>query len=46
MTKRLDPAKWNIETTPARMKKHGDPLSGLFDEAVDVAALLDALMEA
>ena len=46
VTKRLDPAKWNIETTPARMKKHGDPLSGLFDEAVDVAALLDALMEA
>jgi bifunctional non-homologous end joining protein LigD len=43
VTNRLDPGKWNMQTTPARMKKHGNPLDGLFDEQADVGELLDAL---
>ena len=43
LTSRLDPAKWNLKTTPRRMGKHGDPLSGLLEARADVASLLDGL---
>ncbi len=45
VTRRLDPAKWTIATTPRRMKSRGDPLSGLLQESADVARLLDGLGE-
>jgi bifunctional non-homologous end joining protein LigD len=44
VTNRLDPRKWNIRTTPRRMKQSGDPLAGLLEEQADVGALLDALV--
>ena len=40
---RLDPAKWNIETTPRRLRRHGDPMRPVLDERADLVALLDAL---
>jgi bifunctional non-homologous end joining protein LigD len=43
VSKRLDPARWNIRTAPRQMKKSGDPLAGLLTETADVAALLDGL---
>jgi bifunctional non-homologous end joining protein LigD len=43
VTARLDPARWNIRTTPARMRKHGDPFAGVLGASVDVEALLAAL---
>jgi bifunctional non-homologous end joining protein LigD len=43
VTARLDPARWNIRTTPARMRKHGDPFAGVLGASVDVEALLGAL---
>jgi bifunctional non-homologous end joining protein LigD len=45
VTRRLDPARWNIQTTPRQMKRKGDPLAELLEEVADVAALLNALAE-
>jgi len=44
VTKRLDPARWNVKTTLARMAKNGNPMRGLLEEVADVPALLDALI--
>ncbi len=43
VTKRLDPARWNIRTTPKRMADSGDPMADLLEEAIDIAAVLEAL---
>jgi bifunctional non-homologous end joining protein LigD len=45
VTRRLDPARWNIRTTPRQMKRKGDPLAGLLRERADIARLLDGLGE-
>lgn len=45
VTKRLDPSRWNIRTTPRQIAQKGDPLRAVLDERADVAALLDALAE-
>ena len=45
VTSRLDPAKWNMRTTPRRMKQNGDPLRALMEERADVGVLLDALAQ-
>lgn len=44
VTKRLDPARWNIDTAVKKVAKDGDPMRGLLDEVADVHALLDALI--
>jgi DNA primase len=43
VTSRLDPIRFTIRTTPKRIRRDGDPLKGVFDERVDVDALLTAL---
>ena len=45
VTRRLDPSRWNIRTTPQRMKRSGDPLAGLLHESTDIEGLLDGLGE-
>ena len=42
---KLDPSRFNIKTTLARMKKAGDPNLGVLGDPVDVEALLGALAE-
>jgi bifunctional non-homologous end joining protein LigD len=42
---KLDPARWNVKTTPRRMASHGDPMAGLLAAQLDVDALLSALGE-
>jgi bifunctional non-homologous end joining protein LigD len=43
VTRRLDPARWNIETSLPRMRRSGDPLRGLLEQEIDLEPLLDAL---
>jgi bifunctional non-homologous end joining protein LigD len=43
VTTRLDPSRWNVKTTPRRMRRHGDPCRGVLGEPVHVEALLSAL---
>lgn len=45
VTSRLDPAKWNLRTTPRELRRRGDPMLGLLQERADVQALLDRLGE-
>ena len=45
VTARLDPARWNIETTLRQMERKGDPLLPVLETPTDLAALLDALAE-
>ena len=45
VTARLDPSRWTIQTTPRAMQQKGDSLAELLAESVDVARLLDALLE-
>jgi bifunctional non-homologous end joining protein LigD len=40
---RLSPARFTIETAPARLARSGDPLAGALGAGVDVARLLAAL---
>ncbi|HEY8520773.1 MAG TPA: DNA ligase D [Gammaproteobacteria bacterium] len=43
VTKRLDLARFNIRTAPARLEEHGDPLARVLTETIDLAAVLEAL---
>lgn len=45
VTSRLDPARWTIRTSLREMRRNGDPLRPVLEEAVDVPALLQALGE-
>ncbi len=45
VTSRLDPTRHGIRTTPARMKRSGDPLLGVLSERVDVESLLASLAD-
>jgi len=45
VTRRLDPSRWNIHTTPKQMAKRGDPMAGLLEGAIDVPAVLEGLQE-
>ena len=45
VTTRLDPTRWNMQTTPKAMAKSGDPMLPLLELETDVAGLLDALAE-
>ncbi|NNL64856.1 MAG: DNA ligase D [Myxococcales bacterium] len=45
VTSRLDPVRWNLRTTPRRMKAHGDPMAGLLSAELDVERLLSHLGE-
>jgi bifunctional non-homologous end joining protein LigD len=42
---KLDPARWNVRTTPKRMASHGDPMAALLTAQVDLDGLLSALGE-
>jgi bifunctional non-homologous end joining protein LigD len=42
---RLDPARWNLRTTPRRMARSGDPMRPLLEQAVEVDSLLAGLAE-
>ncbi len=45
VTARLQPARWNVRSTPREMSRHGDPMAPLLESRLDVAAVLDALSE-
>jgi bifunctional non-homologous end joining protein LigD len=45
VTVKLDPARWNLRTTPKRMARAGDPMAGLLEAETDVEALLSQLGE-
>lgn len=45
VTSRLDPARWNLRTTPRRMASHGDPMAGLLSAELDVERLLSHLAD-
>ncbi len=45
VTAKLDPTRWTIETTVPQMKRRGDALRPVLDEAIDVPLLLQALSE-
>jgi bifunctional non-homologous end joining protein LigD len=40
---RLDPARFTIRSTPARVEKHGDPMAPVLSGAVDLRAVLARL---
>ncbi|MGE3497724.1 MAG: DNA ligase D [Candidatus Binatia bacterium] len=42
---RLDPLRWTIATTPARIGERGDPMRALLETRIDVATMLAALQE-
>ncbi|HUI25712.1 MAG TPA: DNA ligase D [Candidatus Kryptonia bacterium] len=42
---RLDPSRFTIKTVPGRFAKRADPMRGVLDTRVDVAAVLAALTE-
>jgi bifunctional non-homologous end joining protein LigD len=46
VTTRLDPLRFTIKAVPARFAKRADPMSGVLDTRVDVAAVLALLAEA
>lgn len=39
VTRRLDPVRWNLRTTPKQMAGKGDPFAGVLGPGIDVAAL-------
>ena len=43
VTRRLDPVRHNLATTPKRMAAEGDPFDRVLGEGIDVAAVLEAL---
>jgi len=43
VTKRLDPARWTIETALARLREQGDPFLGVLGESVNLPGLLEGL---
>jgi len=43
VTQRLDPARWTIRSALAKLRKSGDPFSGVLTESADVPALLEGL---
>ncbi len=45
VTKRLDPARWNIETAKPRIEREGDPFVGVLGPGVDPDRLLAGLLE-
>ncbi len=44
VTKRLDPARWNITTAPRQLAKHGDPFAGVLGPGIDPERLLAGLL--
>jgi bifunctional non-homologous end joining protein LigD len=45
ITAQLDPARFTVTTVPERVAKRGDPMRGVLETSVDVAAVLTALTE-
>ena len=45
ITRRLDPSRWTIKTTPRRMGQKGDPMTGVLSAPADVERLLSRLAE-
>ncbi len=45
VTRRLDPARFNITTAIARLEQRGDPLREVLGAPIDAVALLAALAE-
>ena len=45
ITRRLDPSRWTIKTTPKRMGRKGDPMIGVLAAPADVERLLSRLAE-
>jgi len=43
VTRRLDPRRWNLRSTPRAMARDGDPLVDVLGGACEVGRLLDAL---
>ena len=45
MNDRLDPARFNLKTLPARFAKMEDPLTGVLGKGVDMAKAIAAIEE-
>jgi bifunctional non-homologous end joining protein LigD len=45
VTKRLDPVRWNLRTTPKQMAEKGDSFAGVLGKGIEVASLFAAIEE-
>ncbi len=45
VTLKLDPARFNINTVPKRLEKHGDPWKDLYKRRLDIANVTDKLQK-
>ena len=44
VTKRLDPARWNVASAPRQLAQSGDPFAGVLGAGIDPEALLAGLL--